>query len=81
METITVNSASEAYNLGYEDGFNTSRSGNVVTRYVAWHTCSIHETDHEYEDSVRCSECRMTFNRPWEPFKYCPNCGAKVVEE
>lgn len=44
-------------------------------------TCSIHETDHEYEDSVRCSACRMTFNRPWEPFKYCPNCGAKVVDE
>ena len=43
-------------------------------------TCSIHETDHEYEDSIRCSACRMTFNRPWEPFKYCPNCGAKVVD-
>lgn len=44
-------------------------------------TCSIHETDHEYEDSVRCSECRMTFNRPWQPFNYCPHCGAKVVDE
>lgn len=43
-------------------------------------TCRIYETDHEYEDSVRCSACRMTFNRPWDPFKYCPNCGARVVE-
>ena len=79
METITVNSASEAYNIGYEDGFNTAMSGNVVTKYVAWHTCSMYETDNEYEDSVRCSACHRTFNRPWEPFNYCPNCGAKVV--
>lgn len=42
-------------------------------------TCRISETDHEYEDSVRCDRCRMTFMRPWEPFKYCPNCGAEVV--
>lgn len=42
-------------------------------------TCSICATDHEYEDSVRCDRCRMTFRRPWEPFKYCPNCGAEVV--
>lgn len=43
-------------------------------------TCHISATDHEYEDSVRCDRCRMTFRRPWEPFKYCPNCGAEVVE-
>ena len=43
-------------------------------------TCRICATDHEYEDSVRCDRCRMTFMRPWEPFKYCPNCGAEVVE-
>lgn len=29
METVTVNSASEAYNIGYEDGFKTAKSGNV----------------------------------------------------
>lgn len=44
-------------------------------------TCHICETDHEFEDSVRCDRCQMTFNRPWEPFKYCPNCGAEVVDE
>lgn len=44
-------------------------------------TCHISETDHEFEDSVRCDRCRTTFNRPWEPFKYCPNCGAEVVGE
>lgn len=43
-------------------------------------TCRICATDHEYEDSVRCDRCRMTFRRPWEPFKYCPNFGAEVVE-
>lgn len=44
-------------------------------------TCHISETDHEFEDSVRCDRCRTTFNRPWEPFKYCPNCGAEVVDD
>lgn len=44
-------------------------------------TCRICETDHEYEDSVRCDRCLMTFRRPWEPFKYCPNCGAVVVTD
>ena len=42
-------------------------------------TCRICATDHEYEDSVRCDRCLMKFRRPWEPFKYCPNCGAEVV--
>lgn len=44
-------------------------------------TCHIRETDHEFEDSVRCDRYRTTFNRPWEPFRYCPNCGAEVVDE
>lgn len=44
-------------------------------------TCHISATDHEYEDSVRCDRCRMTFRRPWEPFKYCPNCGAEVASD
>lgn len=44
-------------------------------------TCRICATDHEYEDSVRCDRCQMTFRRPWEPFKYCPNCGAEVVTD
>ena len=44
-------------------------------------TCHISETDHEFEDSVRCDRCRTTFNRPWEPFKYCPNCGAEVTDD
>lgn len=44
-------------------------------------TCHISETDHEFEDSVRCDRCRTTFNLPWDPFKYCPNCGAEVVGE
>ena len=43
-------------------------------------TCHISETDHEFEDSVRCDRCQMTFNRPWEPFKFCPHCGAEVKD-
>lgn len=44
-------------------------------------TCHMYETDHEYEDSVRCDRCQMTFMRPWVPFKYCPECGARVVSD
>jgi rRNA maturation endonuclease Nob1 len=42
-------------------------------------TCHMVDTDHEYEDSIRCDACQMTFNRPWEPFKFCPQCGHRVV--
>lgn len=54
--------------------------GETVADLIDRPTCHISATDHEYEDSVRCDRCRMTFRRPWEPFKYCPNCGAEVVE-
>lgn len=57
---------------------------NIVERiadFIDRPTCRICATDHEYEDSVRCDRCRMTFRRPWEPFKYCPNCGAEVLDD
>lgn len=44
-------------------------------------TCRIYDTDHEFEDSIRCDACKMTFRRPWQPFKFCPNCGARVIQE
>lgn len=44
-------------------------------------TCRIYDTDHGFEDSIRCNACQMTFRRPWQPFKFCPNCGAKVIQE
>jgi protein-arginine kinase activator protein McsA len=44
-------------------------------------TCHMVDTDHEYEDSIRCDRCQMTFMRPWEPFKFCPNCGARCVDD
>ena len=56
---------------------------NDIKEFLNWHedrpTCHIRETDHEYEDSVRCDRCGTAFNRPWNPFRYCPECGAKVV--
>ena len=58
---------------------------NDIKKFLEWHddrptpTCHIRETDSEYEDSVRCDRCNMTFNRPWNPFRYCPECGAKVA--
>ena len=57
------------------------RIGKLVDCKTDRPTCHISETDHEFEDSVRCDRCRTTFNRPWEPFKYCPNCGAVVTEK
>lgn len=42
-------------------------------------TCRLIDTDHEFEDSVRCTMCGKSFKRPWEPFRYCPMCGAEVV--
>lgn len=53
----------------------------IVADLIDRPTCHISETDHEFEDSVRCDRCRTTFNRPWEPFKYCPNCGAEVIDD
>lgn len=44
-------------------------------------TCRIYDTDHGFEDSIRCDACQMTFRRPWQPFKFCPNCGARVIQE
>lgn len=44
-------------------------------------TCRIYDTDHGFEDSIRCNACQMTFRRPWQTFKFCPNCGSKVIQE
>lgn len=52
---------------------------NMLADLIDRPICHMCDTDHEFEDSVRCDRCRMTFMRPWEPFKYCPNCGARVV--
>ena len=52
----------------------------ALADFIERTTCHISETDHEFEDSVRCDRCHKTFARPWEPFKYCPNCGAEVLE-
>lgn len=49
--------------------------------YVPERTCRIYDTDHGFEDSIRCDACQMTFRRPWQPFKFCPNCGARVIQE
>ena len=54
-------------------------SHEPVKTYMPERTCRIYETDSEYEDSVRCSKCKKTFHRPWQPFRYCQNCGAKVI--
>ena len=47
-------------------------------------TCHLEETDHAYETSFRCDACNRVV---WVDFKgniapkYCPNCGAKVIQE
>lgn len=54
--------------------------GETVADLIDRQTCHVQATDHEFEDSVRCDRCHKTFARPWEPFNYCPNCGAEVVD-
>ena len=73
-----------AYSVEDYGNFNKGNYANIVellADLIDRPTCHIIETDHEFEDSVRCDRCRTTFNRPWEPFKYCPNCGAEVVDD
>ena len=71
--------------ISIADPVNTFREPEDVYKLLAdlidRPTCRICATDHEYEDSVRCDRCLMTFRRPWEPFKYCPNCGAEVKDD
>lgn len=66
--------------MGIED-VTGAKAAHMLADLIDRPTCHICETDHEFEDSVRCDRCRMTFKRPWEPFKYCPECGARVVSD
>lgn len=88
----TVSHSPEYLWMRLEIAVNGWRYGAVVDESYAFdndvlsriadlidHTCHMVDTDHEYEDSIRCDVCQMTFNRPWEPFRFCPNCGARVV--
>jgi hypothetical protein len=69
----------DAVGRGLICGFVYQRVREYVSDVEPIRTCHMLDTDHEYEDSVRCDVCQATFNRPWEPFKFCPNCGAMVV--
>lgn len=70
----------------FEDPWNHNNGEDVADRLADLiepeeRTCRIYDTDHGFEDSIRCDACQMTFRRPWQPFKFCPNCGAKVVDD
>lgn len=74
LDAMVVNAVTDVMGDG-------EKIGETVADLIDRPTCRICATDHEYEDSVRCDRCRMTFRRPWEPFKYCPNCGAEVKDD
>lgn len=74
LDAMVVNAVTDVLGEG-------EKIGETVADLIDRPTCRICATDHEYEDSVRCDRCRMTFRRPWEPFKYCPNCGAEVKDD
>lgn len=70
----------------FDDPWNHDSGEEVAARLADLiepeeRTCRICDTDHGFEDSIRCDACQMTFRRPWQPFKFCPNCGAKVIQE
>lgn len=70
----------------FDDPWNHDSGEEVAARLADLiepeeRTCRIYDTDHGFEDSIRCDSCQMTFNRPWQPFKFCPDCGARVVKE
>ena len=45
-------------------------------------TCKLEEADEDYTETswVRCSKCESCYPI-YSGAKYCPNCGAKAVEE
>lgn len=50
----------------------------VPVRHGRWIEC------HDDSDWIVCSECGKPFNiidNCTEEFKYCPNCGARMVED
>lgn len=47
---------------------------------IDYPVCIIYHPDPENEDIIRCNRCNKTLNRTWEPFRFCPNCGAEVVK-
>ena len=63
------------------DSLEVKRFGEYV-KFVRERTCkmevfSMHD---EGDFTFRCSECGKGYVE-YEPPNYCPNCGAKVVEE
>lgn len=76
------------YNVCWMNPDKATSRWDAIVNYLAnliepepERTCRIYDTDHGFEDSIRCDACQMTFRRPWQPFKFCPNCGAKVVPD
>lgn len=46
-------------------------------------TCVMNDIGDEFEQEFQCSNCQSTFEMgDFErfPYRYCPNCGAEVVE-
>lgn len=79
--------------IGESQGFPSVlnvRRGPALRRYVPERTCRIECYPPGYEDNLHyevCSECGtiLTASRPGdrraERARYCPRCGARVVEE
>ena len=77
-ERVTYEQAIEAWNTradyhGYEQAaIEAWQNIKAYKERTCWNT-----SDSNY---FRCSVCRKKTYRGDETFKYCPNCGAKVVE-
>ncbi len=73
---VYLTNAMGAVRVG-EDGNLFNRLADLIEP-DSERTCRIYDTDHGFEDSIRCDACQMTFRRPGQPFNFCPNCGRKV---
>ena len=54
-------------------------SESEVRTYVPERTCRM-ETEESCQNWNSCSECHADYYTD-QPINYCPNCGAKVVDE
>lgn len=85
IETISMQ---EAYNIGFDDGFKSGKFGVLCKHKPVERTCNV--VRDMWFDGIGCdyycSECDASFGESEDGSNatvtnYCPECGAKVIQE